>query len=265
MNFLNWRVLTLTNPVVLDGALAAWYVAIAEFARGQGGIFRTIGNDHFQIVSRALIADLNGVFVKGPRSNYDLVAAAAQSQVDFGFPWSIQVRENSPSPQLIELAAAHGLSRRTKRPLMIAPVDQPAWPLEQVRDFRLRVANSDDRDAYLAALCAGFSAPAEVMAIFGSVFNLRGATVYVVENSSRVVATGLVMLVCGWATIYNVATIPDFRRRGLATSLLRRILRDAYEAGAHHAVLQSSETGLRLYEANGFKVAERWSIFAKDK
>jgi ribosomal protein S18 acetylase RimI-like enzyme len=55
---------------------------------------------------------------------------------------------------------------------------------------------------------------------------------------------------CG---ISFVATIPDARRRGLATEVMRQALRDAQDKGCTTTTLQATDVGERLYENLGYR------------
>jgi GNAT superfamily N-acetyltransferase len=52
--------------------------------------------------------------------------------------------------------------------------------------------------------------------------------------------------------VWFVATLPEARRRGLATQLLKRLLLDARDRGQQTASLQASAAGAPLYEQLGF-------------
>ncbi|HEX4015571.1 MAG TPA: GNAT family N-acetyltransferase [Frankiaceae bacterium] len=60
---------------------------------------------------------------------------------------------------------------------------------------------------------------------------------------------------CG---VYAVETLPRFRRRGLATSLMRHLLAAAQERGAQTATLQSTRMGQPLYASLGFTPQGRY-------
>lgn len=60
---------------------------------------------------------------------------------------------------------------------------------------------------------------------------------------------------CG---IYAVATVPQWRRRGLARGLMRSIIDDALGRGARTATLQSTPMGVPLYESLGFEAVGRY-------
>jgi ribosomal protein S18 acetylase RimI-like enzyme len=60
---------------------------------------------------------------------------------------------------------------------------------------------------------------------------------------------------CG---LYTVGTAPAWRRRGLATALMRHVLAKAAADGATSATLQSTPMAQRLYESLGFVAAGRY-------
>jgi ribosomal protein S18 acetylase RimI-like enzyme len=60
---------------------------------------------------------------------------------------------------------------------------------------------------------------------------------------------------CG---IYTVGTLPAWRRRGLARSLVEHVLADAAHRGARTATLQSTRMGQPLYESLGFEPVGRY-------
>ena len=63
-------------------------------------------------------------------------------------------------------------------------------------------------------------------------------------------------------SIQYVATPDRFRRRGLATALLRAILAGAYASGARTATLQASPDGRPVYERLGFRTVATLRGFA---
>jgi GNAT superfamily N-acetyltransferase len=60
---------------------------------------------------------------------------------------------------------------------------------------------------------------------------------------------------CG---LYAIGTVPDFRRRGLATTLIEHILAHAHRRGARTASLQSTTEGESLYRSLRFAAAGRY-------
>lgn len=55
------------------------------------------------------------------------------------------------------------------------------------------------------------------------------------------------------AYIMNIYTIPDYRKKGIASELLNRIVQEAIERGYHTITLNATSMGRPLYERYGFK------------
>jgi predicted GNAT family acetyltransferase len=53
--------------------------------------------------------------------------------------------------------------------------------------------------------------------------------------------------------VYNVSTIPPFRRRGYGAAMTARIAADGVAVGGDVAILQASEMGYPVYERMGYR------------
>ena len=67
------------------------------------------------------------------------------------------------------------------------------------------------------------------------------------------VATAEATVAGGVAGLYNIATLPAFRRRGIGRAMTLRPLADARAAGCATAVLQAAPDGVSIYERAGFR------------
>jgi ribosomal protein S18 acetylase RimI-like enzyme len=67
------------------------------------------------------------------------------------------------------------------------------------------------------------------------------------------VAISSVLYYRGIAGIFNVATIPDYRGKGIGTAITLAPLMDAKKKGYEIAWLESSEMGKNLYKRIGFQ------------
>lgn len=79
-----------------------------------------------------------------------------------------------------------------------------------------------------------------------------------VRLGSDYIATSIALDHDGDCGIYNMSTLEQFRRRGLATALLLRQLHDASERGCSTASLQATPIAEGIYAAVGFRDLDRF-------
>ena len=77
--------------------------------------------------------------------------------------------------------------------------------------------------------------------------------VYAAYLEGRPACSGLGLRTGRTIGIYNIATVPWARRRGLGAAVTQRIIDDGAASGCDVAVLQSSEMGRPIYERLGFR------------
>lgn len=63
------------------------------------------------------------------------------------------------------------------------------------------------------------------------------------------------------AGVYSIATLEEFRRRGIGTDLTWEVLRVGQERGCRIGVLQSSKKGYSVYEKMGFEPVVEYHRF----
>ena len=144
----------------------------------------------------------------------------------------------------------------------LPPLDLPTGVTFQI------VRDPDAFHDWMDVFAAGFEMPPDVISAF-SKFALLGFgdelpyRVVLARIADRPVATALGFLAGGGAVILNVATIPEFRRRGLGRAVTLAAMHTCAEFGASVAVLQSSEMGCELYRRLGFEEFGRYRSFVR--
>jgi GNAT superfamily N-acetyltransferase len=85
---------------------------------------------------------------------------------------------------------------------------------------------------------------------------------YVAWVGAEPVACGVLSLSHGVAGIYNMATLPEYESRGIATALTARLLREAKLRGMHVACLTASPRGAVVYRRLGFTKVSEYQLFS---
>ncbi|MHA2504123.1 MAG: GNAT family N-acetyltransferase [Candidatus Kariarchaeaceae archaeon] len=77
---------------------------------------------------------------------------------------------------------------------------------------------------------------------------------YVIKDG-KPVATSTVIYEAGVAGVYNVSTLPEYQRQGIASALMAKMMLEAKEKGYQYSILHSSERGKVVYERLGYDTA----------
>ena len=213
----------------------------------------------------------NAAFLASPVADEaDLQRRIAAASVHFqarGSDWALWLCDgllpgpvNQRAPRIL---SRQGLRLATQMPGMVAPNLDP--PVRALPDCVVRAVESD---AVLADFCEIGSQCFRVQRDwFNEVFD--GATRqrepfrgWVGYAGPKPVATAATVRGSGVLGVYNVATLPQFRKIGYAEALMRQCLaREATENGTVPLVLQSTASGLSLYERMGFEAVTRFRVW----
>jgi len=149
------------------------------------------------------------------------------------------------SPETKSDAAPATLSAHTSTPMS-------PWAIEQV-------TSPDQIDAVLAIEEASFTNPWTRVMYLAELENAGVSYCFLAkEADGRVVGFCSFWRVLDELHINNLAVLPDFRRRGVASALLTHVLAEGQALGARRATLEvrrSNDPARLLYERFGFSVA----------
>jgi ribosomal protein S18 acetylase RimI-like enzyme len=155
---------------------------------------------------------------------------------------------------------ARGMVAEEPVPLMVlddlATVDREA---QSAAGLVIRQLEPAEAALHPEVAAPGFEAPIGPMlhVTRDSVLAADGVRCYVGEADGKPVTTGMAVTVGPHVGLLTIATLADYRRRGYGAALTARALIDGHAAGAGWSWLQSSDSGLAVYERLGFRTVER--------
>ncbi|MBR1390173.1 MAG: ribosomal protein S18-alanine N-acetyltransferase [Lachnospiraceae bacterium] len=100
-----------------------------------------------------------------------------------------------------------------------------------------------------------FSTPWSAQA-FADTLTMEGVIFLVAREGKKVLGYCGIYLAADEGEVTNVAVHPEHRRKGIARTLLEKLLTSAGDRGAAHMILevrQSNQAAIRLYESMGFE------------
>src|SRR5262249_51491061 len=136
-------------------------------------------------------------------------------------------------------------------------------PAPMPQNFRIEVADSPlSMDAWRRALTAGFGFSEAAGQRYHDAYigqprssaNVERRIEYVGYFEDVPVSSSMLLLAGGIACIWDVATVPEHRRKGYGACITRAGLDDARRRGYRYASLNSSDLGYPVYRSLGFNV-----------
>jgi GNAT superfamily N-acetyltransferase len=165
-----------------------------------------------------------------------------------------------PTTQPVDLGInleRYGFVGEGQKPGMAVDLANLNDKLPLTRDLTIQRVTDDETLKKWSQVCAaGFGMPdfvADAFHDFMSHVDPNINLAYLGWWNDQPVATALVMLAAGVAGIYNVATIPEARRRGIGAIMILSPLREARDRNYKVGILQASEMGANLYRSLGFQ------------
>ena len=163
-----------------------------------------------------------------------------------------------------DAARSAGLVAGHRVPCMrLAPVvaTTPATPAVE----RRRVEDAAALRTFNDVCAEAFGLDREVLAVLDDprMLGVPGFGFHLGLVDGHAVGTAMTCCIDGVVLIFNVATLPSHRRRGIGEAMTRSAVNHGIEAGCDLAFLQASPDGLPLYERMGFRHAEEmqtWSL-----
>jgi len=172
-----------------------------------------------------------------------LVPGAAQKLNDLGFT---QV-DSMPA---MSLSSLDGALRKQLEPV-------------EVQVEVKRVETSMERATFRSVLLQVFAMPEEEVEIIltDKAFDMPFVRHYIARVDEATVGTASVVMGGEIAGIWNVGTLAQHRRQGIALQMMYHALTQAYAAGCRSSMLLASRDGTPLYERLGYSTLSMLRVF----
>jgi ribosomal protein S18 acetylase RimI-like enzyme len=190
----------------------------------------------------------------GPTTLEERLVAVEEFYAQRGLPARYQLCPALQPPELDTVLAARGYRRIADTFVQTAPLERLLQPKERAAEVTISSALHDGwLDAYLLA----DSARADQREGRAAIFKQIGPrTAYAgIDIDGILAAVGLGVAERGWLGLFCMATLPTFRRRGAARTIIAALGHWGEQGGAQHAYLQVSADNIvaqALYAGIGF-------------
>lgn len=206
------------------------------------------------------IGIFNGCIVVGPAEPADL-ADSVRWVAGLGVPYRVWIREELAGG-LAPIPLGLGLEREAALyPGMVlrpAPVPPSPAPGVTVGPVVGRAALEEHLEVHVRKGLSVELAKRMFSTAFAADPDVRLFTAYL---DGRPAGTSLAIRTGDASGVYNVGTLPDARRRGVGAAATWAAVAAGREWGCDTIVLQSSEMGLSLYSAMGFRTVVSYATF----
>lgn len=215
-------------------------------------------------------AYLNAVVCRDLPTGAALDALIAETRADYaahGSPHSWYVTPFTTPADVGEALTARGLVRQEQANMAMDLAALPETAPVPANCTIEEVYGAERFDAWGRTYVTGLGMPPAMAA--GALATLRGMPSgpgtplrrYLARLGGTAVASATLFMGGGAAGIYNVATLPEARGRGIATAVTLAALREAQRQGETVGVLHASETAYSVYRRMGFAECCTWGCY----
>ena len=184
-----------------------------------------------------------------------------------GVPWSVQITPFARPSGLPGLLRRRGFRLASELTVMTRSALAEVPPIEPA--VEVREVAPDEVALFTRLTVDAFRMPPRFHAALTDVNRAwleAGGRAYFAIARGEPVGTALLTRHAGVAGVYNVATLRPYRRRGVATAIMLRVLEDYERAGEDVLTLQVARASVAeaFYERLGFVARYQWEIYTKD-
>jgi N-acetylglutamate synthase len=249
----------------IDSSARASVVALARSFASDARSYIRPSKGAYLVLSGVPVPGSNGIFSYESQPDPTEIASLAAEMASLvaaqesAAPWCIRLRSD-PSPEVLDIAAEHGLTQTVQEPFMVRELDGAGEGDASASNLHVLTCGDNDYDAFIGTVSDTMGAPPELASrLFSrSLVGAEGTSTFLGSVDGVPVATGMGLLHDGYIGIYALTTRAEQRKQGYGRQMMEHIMQHGREAGAHAVNLRSSAMGYALYSSMGFHHAENW-------
>lgn len=240
------------------------------FFRGISSKCLNLGDGANAYMTGVPVADLNLVYLTENTNNLDMILSKSKQFFDQdNLSFVVIIPHEFCTPELESvLNTTICYSQTGKSVSMVVKLDKFTPNNSTSFDDETNIrANDNQLNDWMLPLIGAFESTFEISSQYASAheialkknINLRHFSLY---KQGTPIASITLSLHDNIARIDDVGTLPEFQEKGFATRLMTYALSEAKRLGANLCFLESSDSGLGIYQKLGFKTLFKNNIYS---
>lgn len=215
-------------------------------------------------------SELNFIYITRSTNALDKILIQGKQFYDQdNLSFDIIISQELCTPQMTGVLNTMGYPQKSKSVSMVVDLDRFSIDKSTRVDADTVIkANDDQLNDWMMPLIGAFESTFEICSIYAAThesalknnINLRHFSLYKQENP---IASITFTLNNGIARIDDVGTLPELQGKGYATRLMHYVLSEAKRLGARYCFLESSDSGLGVYQKLGFEPLFTNNIYSR--
>ncbi|WP_367607704.1 GNAT family N-acetyltransferase [Legionella sp. W05-934-2] len=216
-------------------------------------------------------AELNFIYITKNTNALDKVLIQGKEFFDQNtLSFDVIIPQELCTPQMADVLTTMGYPQKSKSVSMVVDLDKFSFAqTASLDDETIIKANDDQLNDWMMPLIGAFESTFEICSIYAAThenafkrnINLRHFSLY--KQEKPIASIILSMHDNTIARIDDVGTLPEFQGKGYASALMRYVLSEAKRLGAYHCFLESSDSGLGVYQKLGFEPLFKNNIYSR--
>lgn len=215
-------------------------------------------------------AELNFIYITRNTNALDKILIKGKQFFDQdNLSFDVIISQELCTPQMADVLNTMGYPQKSKSVSMVADLDRFATDQTASFDSEITIKSNDNKlNDWMMPLIGAFESTIEICRIYAGIhenalkrnINLRHFSLY---KQEKPIASITLSMNDAIARIDDVGTLPEFQGKGYATHLMRYLLFEAKKLGARHCFLESSDSGLGVYQKLGFETLFKNNIYSR--